>query len=321
MSDRFLEAVDLYKYFTVRKGFPFRQASVIKAVDGVSLTVAKGEVLALVGESGSGKTTVARMVLGLLKPDRGRIMLEGVDVTSELGSRKYRSIVQGLFQNPASSLNPFMRNQELIAEPAVYLKGLDWSEAKERALKIAGDLGLDPDLLHRHPVEISGGEAQRVALARALTVEPKLLVLDEPTSALDVVVQAQIIKLLLDVKKRFNLSYLLITHDMGVARALADRVAVMYRGIVLEQAPADELFTNPLHPYTKLLIELVLEPDKPIEEKVINAYGDESSERSAAGCRFASRCPYRADVCTEREPELLPVGESHSVRCWLYGKS
>ncbi len=321
METVLLKVIDIYKYFPLRRGLFRKQIMFIRAVDGVSFSIKNKETFVVVGESGSGKSTIAKIILKLLEPDKGRIVFDNKDVThinnNEL--KWYRRNVQGLFQNPHTSLNPVMKVLDLVVEPAIELRNVDKDEAVDEALKLMESIGLSKELLRRYPSELSGGQAQRVALARALIVKPRLLVLDEPTSALDVSTQAQLLNLLKSIRDEYGLSYLLITHDMGVAKYMGDNIAVMYLGKIVEYGSTNIIFENPLHPYTQMLLSSVLEPgEEPI--KTFNTIDESiiiSSIDIPKGCRFHPRCPFAMDICKKEEPHLINIDKNHSIACWL----
>jgi len=321
MVTELLKVLDLYKYFPLTRGLIRKTTVFVRAVDGISFDINMGETFVLIGESGSGKSTVAKIVLKLLDPDRGKIIFDSRDVTFLKAKhlKWYRANVQGLFQNPHTSLNPVMKVLDLVIEPAVELKGMEREDAEKEAVELLTSLGLSRELFKKYPSELSGGQAQRVALARALIVKPRLLVLDEPTSALDVSTQLQILNLLESVKREYRLSYLLITHDMGVARYLGDRVAVIYLGKIVEQGTVDAIFESPLHPYTQTLLASVLEPGKSPTKAVIESkeYVEASAVNMPRGCRFHPRCPYASEICRREEPPLTAIDKDHFVACWL----
>ncbi|MGC9019909.1 MAG: ABC transporter ATP-binding protein [Candidatus Methanodesulfokora sp.] len=317
-----LDVEELVKHFPIRYGLFGKIAGYVKAVDGVSFSIDEESVFSLVGESGSGKSTVARCVLRLLDPTSGRIAFKGRDITSLRGKnlKWYRRNVQAVFQNPFLSLNPRMRVESIIAEPLRVHMRMSRDEAKEEVRRLLEKVGLSREIEKRHPHELSGGQAQRIAIARAIAPQPKLLVLDEPTSALDVSVQAQILNLLADLKNDLKLSYLLISHDLSVVKYISDYVAVMYLGRIVEYAPAEELFNNPAHPYTRALLSSVPEPDpniRRLKSRIILPGEPPSPVNPPAGCRLSPRCPYAMDQCRAKEPELISVGNGHFVRCWF----
>ncbi len=321
-----LEVDNLVKYFPIRKGILGRVVGYVRAVDGVSFSIRENETFSLVGESGSGKTTIARCVLGLLKPTSGKIFFMGKDVTrlSKEEAKWYRRNVQAVFQNPFLSLNPRMKVEDIVAEPLkVHYKDMPKEEVKKHVYELLEKVGLTADLAKRSPYDLSGGQAQRVAIARAVILKPKLIVLDEPTSALDVSVQAQILNLLVDLKNELKLSYLMISHDLSVVRYISDWVAVMYLGKIVELAPTEELFEKPLHPYTQALLSSVPEPDPYLmrkKKRIVLRGEPPSAVNPPPGCRFHPRCPYATEVCGKIEPKLVEYERDHWVACHLYAR-
>jgi oligopeptide transport system ATP-binding protein len=323
-----LEAYGLVKHFPITQGLLRRRIGEVRAVDGVTLSVEEGRTLALVGESGSGKTTTGRLIVRLLRPTGGRILFNGRDLTQldEDGLRPLRREMQMVFQNPASSLNPRKRVREIIEEPLV-IHGV--GTPRERLLRVAELLDLVElparDFLFRYPHVLSGGQRQRVAIARALALNPRLLVLDEPTSALDVSVQAKIIALLRRLQRDLHLTYLFISHDLSLVRNVADVVAVMYLGKIVETAPAAVLFGRPSHPYTRALlsaIPVVSDAETRLLPLKIVLRGEiPSAARIPSGCAFHPRCYARIEACDRVLPELLQLGGTHAVRCILYDKA
>ncbi len=318
-----LEVKNLTKYFFIKSGIISKTIYQIKAVDNISFNINENMIFALVGESGSGKTTTAKCILKLYEPTSGEILFEGKNITNLRGKelKWYRSRVQAVFQNPFLSLNPRMHVESIIAEPLKTHTDMSKQEIKERVRELIKNVGLPEGIEKQYPLNLSGGQAQRVAIARALAINPKLIILDEPTSALDVSIQAQILNLLIDLKEKFNLSYMLITHDLSVVRYISDYVAVMYLGRIVEYAQTEELFNNPLHPYTQALISSIPEPDptlKKLERKVTLTGELISSIKLPTGCKLNPRCPYVMDICKKEEPELISTGKDHLVRCWLY---
>ena len=299
-----LEARGLKKHFPVTRGIVLaRVTGYIKAVDGVSFQIRAGETLGIVGESGCGKTTTAKMVLMLEQPTEGNIYFQGEDIyqANEAGRKEYRSSVQAVFQDPWSSLNPRMRVRDLIAEPMVINLQLSKSEIRERVLELLQEVGLSSYHANLYPHEFSGGQRQRLAIARALSLNPKIIVLDEPVSALDVSIRAQIMNLLKDLQREYNVSYMLIAHHLATVRYMCDWVAVMYLGQVVELAPVKELFDNPLHPYTKALMSAALpsHPDTEQEEMILT--GEVPSPLNPPeGCHFHPRCPFVMDLPPRR---------------------
>jgi oligopeptide/dipeptide ABC transporter ATP-binding protein len=314
-----LRVEGLKKHFPVRRGFLQRVVGWIQAVDDVGFDIATGTTLGLVGESGCGKSTVSRLILKLLQPDEGRIVFRGQDISgfSQNQMQPLREEMQIVFQDPYGSLNPRMTIGKTVEE-GLLAKGMaDRAERKARVEELLGLVGISPAAADRYPHEFSGGQRQRVGIARALSVDPSLIVCDEPVSALDVSIQAQIINLLKDLQTQLSLSYLFIAHDLHVVGYISDTVAVMYLGHIMEYAPADELYDDPLHPYTLALLSAapVPEPDQRRELKVLS--GDVPSPLNPLpGCRFQGRCPLVEDRCRKEEIKFYNASESHRVRCW-----
>jgi oligopeptide transport system ATP-binding protein len=318
-----VEVEDLYKYFPIHAGLLSRHVADVRAVDGVGFTIEKGETLGLVGESGSGKTTIGRLLLRLLPETKGKIRFEGRDVVAmnQTELRHLRRDVQIIFQDPFASLNPRMTIGEIIAEP-IRIHGLARGKGvQERVQDLIKRVGLRPYHVNRYPHEFSGGQRQRVGIARALAVDPKFIVCDEPVSALDVSIQAQVINLLEDLQEQFGLTYLFIAHDLSVVRHISDRVAVMYVGKIVERAPRDSLYINPLHPYTQALLSAIPIPDPQLEKrrKRIVLVGDIPSPVSPpSGCRFHTRCPIAFEPCSVDEPPLVEYSAGHFAAChWV----
>jgi oligopeptide transport system ATP-binding protein len=312
-----LEVRDLKMHFPVRAGLLRRAAGWVKAVDGVSFSIAKGETLGLVGESGCGKTTVGKCVVRLLRPSGGSILFKGHDIAAldRKALQDYRLRMQMVFQDPFGSLNPRMTVADIIGEGPAIMG--DRSRVK-RVRELLEIVGLAPEDESRYPHEFSGGQRQRIGIARALAVEPSFIVCDEPVSALDVSIQAQILNLLEDLQERFSLSYLLVAHDLSVVRHSADRVVVMYVGQVMEEAPTVELFAQPRHPYTRLLFSSIPSLD-PSRRGGLNPMTGEppSPVDPPPGCRFASRCPQVMEKCRTGDIPLVEVSGNHRVRCLL----
>ena len=314
-----VEVRDLKKHFPIRGGVLSRVVASVKAVDGVSFAIRRGEVLGLVGESGSGKTTVGRTLLRLIEPTGGRIFFDGQDIT-ELPREKlrpFRRRMQIIFQDPFSSLNPRMTVGDIIAEPLlIHGIGKTPKERTERVAELLKLVGLSPDHMRRYPHEFSGGQRQRIGIARALAVAPEFIVADEPVSALDVSIQAQVVNLLQDLKEELGLTLLFIAHDLAVVEYISDRVAVMYLGKVMELAPARELYRNPKHPYTEALLSAVPIPDPTVKRERIVLQGDIPSPiNPPSGCVFRTRCRYALPECAQVEPELKEVAQGHYKAC------
>ena len=325
MSDApVLEVEGLVKHFSAGSHL-LGGSGIVHAVDGVSLRIGAGEMFGLVGESGSGKSTVANCVARLVEPTEGTIRIRGTDVThlSRRSMRPLRREVHMVFQDPYSSLNPRMTTGAIVGEPLRLHKLAGRRDLDRRVTLLFEQVGLRPELRHRYPHELSGGQRQRIGLARALSVSPSLLIADEPVSALDVSVQAAILNLLRDLQRDLGFSCLFITHDLATVEFLCDRVAVMYLGKIVEEAPTDELFAAPRHPYTQALLSAAVTPD-PEEQRSrsrIVLEGDVPSPLAPpSGCRFRTRCPLAARSAprsVEEEPELRPIGHRHSVACHL----
>ena len=321
-----LRVEGLKKYFPIRRGFFQRIDGWVKAVENVSFRIEKGKTLGLVGESGCGKTTVARLVLKLLDGDEGKIIFNGKDLVdlSETEMKPMRQEIQIIFQDPYGSLNPRMTVGQSIAE-GLRVAGIHRGPAqKNRLEQLLKMVGMSPATMDRYPHEFSGGQRQRIGIARALSVEPALIICDEPVSALDVSIQAQIINLLKDLQDELDLSYLFISHDLNVVGYLCSDVAVMYRGSIVEYAPTDELFDNPLHPYTHLLLSAA--PDAMENEKYTIIEDEEEKEvpeslTESAGCSFRQKCPWNEPRCRGTEHEFIKAGENHFVRCWKFAEN
>ena len=321
-NDIFLQVKNLKMYFPVTSGvFLQRATGWIKAVDDVSLFVRRGETLGLVGESGCGKTTTGRCILQLQKPTSGDIFLEGRNLVEMKGAelRAMRRRMQVIFQDPYASLNPRMTAGNLIGEPLIIHKAINGrKEYRERVMHLAKVVGLHSTMVDRFPHEFSSGQRQRIGIARALALQPDFIVADEPVSALDVSIQAQIINLLEELQEQFGLSYLFIAHDLSVVRHISDRVAVMYLGRIVEVASRDDIYANPLHPYTKALLSAVPIPDPLVEasrERVVLRGEAPSPLNPPSGCVFHPRCPIAIDRCAQEAPELREVARDHWAAC------
>ncbi len=312
-----LEVQDLKQYFDVNTGF-FRSKP-LKAVDGVSFSIRKGETLGLVGESGCGKTTVGRSILHLYKPTGGKVIYDGTEIDSKSSLREFRKKATMVFQDPYSSLNPRMTVTDIVAEPldVHHLNGTK-KERNERVLELLKYVGLNSEHASRYAHEFSGGQRQRIGIARALAVNPEFIVCDEPVSALDVSIQAQVINMFEDLQDQLKLTYLFIAHDLLVVRHISNRIAVMYLGKMVEIADAEEIYHHPLHPYSRSLLSAVPLPDprKARENKRIVLTGDIPSPLNApSGCPFRTRCPYASEQCAESMPELREAESGHFVAC------
>jgi oligopeptide transport system ATP-binding protein len=319
-----LEIKNLKKYFECSSGSIFnRQKQVVRAVDDVSFNMKKKETLGIVGETGCGKTTLGRTIIKLYEPDSGSIILNGKDITklNEAEMQKERFMIQMIFQDPYLSLDPRMTAGEIISEPIKINRIMkNYNEINIRTKELLKLVGLNEDHINRYPHEFSGGQRQRIGVARALAVNPEIIICDEPVSALDVSIQAQIINLFEDLREQFNLTYIFISHDLSMVKHISDKVAVMYLGKIVEYAEKEELYRNPVHPYTKSLITAVPVPDPAIERKRkidILKYDLFESERTMHGCRFVSRCKTCKAGCKDNAPELKDIGNNHFVACNL----
>ena len=318
-----LSVEGLVKYFKLDPKGLFEAPPILRAVDGVDFDVKRGETLGLVGESGCGKSTTARLVLRLIEPTAGSVTLDGVDVLACTKKEllALRREMQIVFQDPLSSLNPRMSVGNQIAEPLRFHGIGDKVDRFDRAREFLEVVGLSTDYYDRLPHEFSGGQNQRVAIARALILQPKLLILDEPVSALDVSIRAQILRLLIDLQGRFQLTYVFISHDLSVVKRFCNRTAVLYLGRIVEIAESEILYHEPLHPYSQALISAIPEanPDGPRAESLGGLEGEVPSPISPpSGCVFHTRCPHRMPVCSEQKPELKEVRGGHKVACFLH---
>ena len=321
-SQAFVDVRDLKMYFPLTRGIVMqRLVGYIRAVDGVSFTIKRGQTLGLVGESGSGKTTIGRTLIRLYRPSAGQVNFDGLNLVTlpREQLRVVRQRVQMIFQDPFASLNPRFTIGSLIAEPMHIYKVASSAEIYERTVELLRVVGLRPEYIDRYPHEFSGGQRQRIAVARALSINPEFVIADEPVSALDVSVRAQVLNLLQRLQQQFNLTYLFVSHDLSVVRHVADRIAVMYLGKIVELANRDELYAAPKHPYTKALLSAVPIPDPKIEKRrrrIILSGDLPSPIKIPSGCRFHTRCPMVQSICREIEPALVVKdGREHYAAC------
>jgi oligopeptide transport system ATP-binding protein len=320
-----LRVQDLKVHFPVMKGVIVqKQVAKVHAVDGVSFSLRRGETLGLVGESGCGKSTTGLAVLRMLEPTAGSIVFEGTDITrlNRDQMRAMRRRMQMVYQDPYGSLNPRMRVREIIGEP-LQVHGLDADRAayRERIAALLAMVGLLPDMAERYPHEFSGGQRQRIGIARALALEPGLIVCDEPVSALDVSIQAQVVNVFMDLQERLGLSYVFVAHDLAVVRHISDRIAVMYLGKIVEVASRDDLYREPLHPYTQALLAAIPVADAAVEarrERLVVTGEVPSALSPPSGCRFHTRCPHATERCRSEEPPLVSNAAGRTVACHLH---
>jgi oligopeptide transport system ATP-binding protein len=315
-----IEVKDLTKYFPVGAGRFGIGGDVVRAVDGVSFNISRGETFGLVGESGCGKSTTGRCILRLIEPTSGQVSFQGENLLT-VGSgelRRLRRDLQIIFQDPYSSLNPRMTVGQIVEEPLIIHRMTDRRRRRERAAELLRLVGLEPEHARRYPHEFSGGQRQRIGIARALALNPKFIVCDEPVSALDVSVQAQVVNLLQDLQEQLGLTYLFISHGLSVVEHISTRVGIMYLGKLVEVASSEEIFHNPLHPYTRALLSAIPVPDPEHHRERVHLTGDIATAISPpSGCRFRTRCPIAESRCADHEPELIEVSTGHSVACMV----
>jgi oligopeptide transport system ATP-binding protein len=322
-NDNVLLRVDnLMMHFPIRRGVFQRQVGAVRAVDGVSFEVKRGETLGLVGESGCGKSTTGRTILQLYKPTAGEVTFDGVNLVTLKGEqmRQMRRKLQMIFQDPYASLNPRMTVGQLVGEPLMVHNVATAAEINDRVTHLLELVKLNPAFATRYPHEFSGGQRQRIGVARALALQPSFIICDEPISALDVSIQAQVVNLLEELQEQFNLTYLFIAHDLSMVKHISDRIAVMYLGVIVELASRDELHARPLHPYTQALLSAVPIPDPVADakrERIILKGDVPSPANPPSGCRFRTRCPIAEGVCAESRPDFREIKPGHFVACFF----
>ncbi|RDI37175.1 ABC transporter ATP-binding protein [Falsibacillus pallidus] len=323
MTESLIEIQDLKKHFPLTGGVFGKTVGHVKAVDGVSFSVRKGETLGIVGESGCGKSTTGRMLLRLIEPSEGSIKFEGKDITnlSKKDMRALRRDMQMVFQDPFASLNPRHTVEKILEEPLIVHGIGNAAERKQKVKEMLEVVGLSSYYAKRYPHQFSGGQRQRIGIARALMTRPKLIIADEPVSALDVSIQSQVLNLLEDLQKEFDLTYIFIAHDLGVVRHISDRVGVMYLGRMAELSDSDKLYEKPLHPYTQALLSAVPIPDPDFKRETILLQGDiPSPSNPPKGCAFHTRCPHSMEVCKSITPVFQEAEPGHYVACHLYSE-
>ncbi len=321
MENNILEVKNLKKYFDITGGVLSKKVGSVKAVDDVSFSVKEGEVLGIVGESGCGKSTTGRSILRLIEPTEGKVYFNGTDITSLKAEemRKLRKDMQIVFQDPYASLNPRHTVEKIIEEPMIVHGMGNKKERRERVRYLLETVGLSSYHASRYPHQFSGGQRQRIGIARALAVNPKIIIADEPVSALDVSIQSQILNLMQDLQKEFNLTYIFIAHDLSVVKHISDRVGVMYLGRLVELAPKDELYENPKHPYTEALLSAVPIVDPDYKKERILLEGDlPSPSNPPSGCAFHTRCPSCMEICKKERPAFQELTDGHFVACHLF---
>jgi oligopeptide transport system ATP-binding protein len=321
-NDILLRVDDLMMHFPIYRGVIQRQVGAVRAVDGVSFNIRRGETLGLVGESGCGKSTTGRTILQLYKPTAGTVLFEDIDLVHLKGEelRKIRRKMQMIFQDPYASLNPRMTVADIVGEPLTVHDVAKGKEIQDRVNHLLELVNLNPSFASRYPHEFSGGQRQRIGVARALALQPSFIICDEPISALDVSIQAQVVNLLEELQEQFNLTYLFIAHDLSMVKHISDRVAVMYLGVIVELAGRDELYSKPLHPYTQALLSAVPIPDPVADarrQRTILQGDVPSPANPPSGCRFRTRCPIAEAVCAESRPEFREIRPGHFVACFF----
>ena len=321
-TETILKVEDLKMHFPIYRGVFQRQVGAVRAVDGISFAVQRGETLGLVGESGCGKSTAGRTILRLYKATAGNVFFEGSDLMKLRGEelRRMRRKMQMIFQDPYASLNPRMTVEQIVGEPMIVHNAATGKDIHERVEHLLETVGLNPAFSTRYPHEFSGGQRQRIGVARALALQPSFIICDEPISALDVSIQAQVVNLLEELQSQFNLTYLFIAHDLSMVRHISHRVAVMYLGVIMELTTRDELYLNPLHPYTQALLSAIPIPDPAADERRKRTIleGDVPSPANPpSGCRFRTRCPIAESICADSRPDFREVKPGHFAACHL----